>query len=433
VVQYWLSVHDALRLRFIRVNGAWQQLCTAEVVEIPVSFHDLSKIPPGDRARVVEEVATNLQQSLNFSNGPLIGVGWFDTGADEPARMLITIHHLVVDAVSWRILLDDFVGFCEAKWEGKSFQPHRGISFRGWSEHLTKLARDKSFLAEREYWTKIVRPPFASLPLDHTASGHNTVCSVSTIRVQLETSETRRLLEAAPTTHRTTINELLLTALAKTLHDWTGASSLLVDVEGHGREDITAGLDTSGTVGWFTTISPVVLDAQAHASLPEILRRVKERLRNIPHHGLGFGVLRYLSDDATRQHLQDLPRGELLFNYFGQFDRNWPSSWLSVARESTGPLQGPENHRPYLIEVSCGVHDGRLLIEWRYSEHLHRRQTIEKLAQHFMCFLRELTTASEKAQPSALSPSDFSATRMSQGDFEKLISKIKPSVERRPQ
>ena len=207
---------------------------------------------------------------------------------------------------------------------------------------------------------------------------------------------------------------------------------MLVDMEGHGREETSAGFDCSRTVGWFTTIFPVALDTPANATFQEILRLVKERVRGIPHRGLGYGVLRYLSDDATRRQLENLPHGQLLFNYLGQFDRAWPSSWLSVARESTGPLHSPQNHRPYLLEVSGGVHEGRLLMEWRYSEQLHRKQTIEHLAQQFMSALCELNSSSERLESSALSPTDFSAAAMSQTDLDELIARFSPPAEGRP-
>jgi len=423
-VGHWISRHDALRLRFRKTNDTWQQFSTDEKAEIPIAFHDLSGIAPGDRAHTVEEIAANLQQNLNISNGPLIGVAWFDMGDDEPAKLFVAIHHLVVDAVSWQILLDDFVGFCEARSKGKDYKPAKTISFKRWAEHLVKFAEDKAFVGERGYWTETLRGNFAVLPTDYTGHLRSTVRSESTLRTQIDVPETRRLLEETSSAHRATINELLLAALMGTLRDWTGCTSLLVDMEGHGREEIIVGFDSSRTVGWFTTIFPVALNLPANASSTEILRRVKERVRGIPHRGLGYGVLRYLSDDGTKRQVESLPHGQLLFNYLGQSDRTWSSPWLSVARESIGLLNSPENHRPYLIEVSGAVHDSRLLMEWRYSEQLHRRRTIESLAEGFMTFLCGLNSLDQRLESTALSPADFSAATMSQVDLDELFTRF---------
>jgi len=393
----------------------------------------LSGIPHPERPRAIERVATDLQQGLSLSNGPLLRVAFFNMGADEPGRLLVTIHHLVVDGVSWRILLDDFVNVIEASSEGKEFKPPpKGISFKKWAEHLLKLAREEALAHERGYWTQTSSRSFAALPVDYSSNSPNTERSVFVIRVQLDAVETRKLLEEAPAAHRVTVNELLLTALAKTLYEWTGSTSLLIDMEGHGREEISPGFDGSRTVGWFTTIFPVVLD-QSNGSLSEVLRRVKEQVRSIPNHGLGYGVLRYLSNDATRRHLESLPRAQLLFNYLGQFDRPWRSPWLSAAPESAGPLRSPGNHRPYLIEVSGAVHEGRLLMEWSYSEHLHRRETVEALGQNFLSFLRALITRSEQPEVSSVSPADFSAARISQEDFSKLFARISRPAQGRAQ
>ena len=432
-VHHWILRHDALRHRFVKADGRWQQFNTDAEAETPISFHDLSGIPHPERPRAIERVATDLQQGLSLSNGPLLRVAFFNMGADEPGRLLVTIHHLVVDGVSWRILLDDFVNVIEASSEGKEFKPPpKGISFKKWAEHLLKLAREEALAHERGYWTQTSSRSFAALPVDYSSNSPNTERSVFVIRVQLDAVETRKLLEEAPAAHRVTVNELLLTALAKTLYEWTGSTSLLIDMEGHGREEISPGFDGSRTVGWFTTIFPVVLD-QSNGSLSEVLRRVKEQVRSIPNHGLGYGVLRYLSNDATRRHLESLPRAQLLFNYLGQFDRPWRSPWLSAAPESAGPLRSPGNHRPYLIEVSGAVHEGRLLMEWSYSEHLHRRETVEALGQNFLSFLRALITRSEQPEVSSVSPADFSAARISQEDFSKLFARISRPAQGRAQ
>ena len=219
---------------------------------------------------------------------------------------------------------------------------------------------------------------------------------------------------------------MLLAALAGSLRQWTGSASVVVDMEGHGREEIVPGFDCSRTVGWFTSIFPVALDLHPNATPEEILRATKERLRGIPHRGLGYGVLRYLADDATRRRMETLPRGQVLLNYLGQSDRAWSNPWLSTARESVGPLRSSANHRPYPLEVSGAVQDGRLVMEWRYSEDAYRRGAIEDLDRQVRKILRGFASHDGRPGPGALSPSDFSAGDMSQTDFDELLTRLNP-------
>jgi non-ribosomal peptide synthase protein (TIGR01720 family) len=214
--------------------------------------------------------------------------------------------------------------------------------------------------------------------------------------------------------------------LALAYDGWAGARSLLVDIEGHGREEIVEGVDLSRTVGWFTTIFPVRLEIEGATSQGEVLRAVKQQLRQIPDRGIGFGLLRYLGKDPEiGKRLRDLPSAQMNFNYLGQFDQALSESALfKIATESAGLLRSPKEVRPYLIEVNAIVVEGRLQLIWIYSENLHRRETVERFAQLFIGELRSLIENSGRAQGKAYTASDFPLASLDELELSKLFNKL---------
>jgi non-ribosomal peptide synthase protein (TIGR01720 family) len=208
---------------------------------------------------------------------------------------------------------------------------------------------------------------------------------------------------------------------------WTGSHSLLIDLEGHGREEIFEGVDLSRTIGWFTTIFPVVLDCRNAESVVEALRSMKEQLRLIPNRGIGYGLLRYGSGDATiAKKLEALPQAEVRFNYLGQVDRVLlDSSMFSIAPESSGPTQSASAQRAYLINIIGMVSGGELRLDWTYSSSIHHRETVERLAQSFIEELRALIARSRTGDKIDYSPSDFPRAKLSQDELNKVLSKLR--------
>ena len=245
--------------------------------------------------------------------------------------------------------------------------------------------------------------------------------------VSLNDNETRALLQEVPVAYRTQINEVLLTALARTLAKWTNSSSVLLDLEGHGREEILAGVDLSRTVGWFTTIFPVVIDLAEAPTSVAALRLVKEQLRAIPERGIGYGLLRYTSSAGEIvSALSDQPQAEIRFNYLGQTDRSLSqSSLFKPAPESTGPSQSPQRERGYLLNVIGAVTGGALRLAWTYSENRHRRETIERLANDYVEELLALIAQSRTSQAASYSPTDFPGANLSQKDLEKVLARLR--------
>ena len=233
-----------------------------------------------------------------------------------------------------------------------------------------------------------------------------------------------------PAAYNTQINDVLFSALVQSLTEWTKEGSVLVDLEGHGREELFEDVDLSRTVGWFTSLFPVRLELGGEHQLAEVLKSVKEQLRRIPNRGIGYGVLRYLSQDrATRWQRQALPQAQVSFNYLGQFDQvRCESPLLGFAKESSGAVQSPLGSRSHLLSVNGLIASGKLQLDWTYSQNLHQRVTIERLAQRFIEALKSLIAHCQSKDARGYTPSDFSAARLSQKQLDKFIAKIKQTT-----
>jgi amino acid adenylation domain-containing protein/non-ribosomal peptide synthase protein (TIGR01720 family) len=423
-VEVLLRHHDALRMRFLPPaagGGAWQQRDEAPGGATPFTQVDLAALPPARRSAAIESSAADLQASLDLAAGPLLRVALF-TAPDDPGRLFLAVHHLVIDGVSWRILLADLETVYGELARGAAPElPAKTTSFQHWAQRVAELARSPALAAEAGYWLGRLEVETPALPLDRTAGG-NTVASARAVLVALDAEETRALLQEVPRAYRTQINDVLLAALVEALAPWAGGRRLLLDLEGHGREEIAADVDVSRTVGYFTSIFPVVLDLAGAASPGESLKRVKEELRRIPRRGFGFGLLRYLGDEAVRQGLARSPRAGLVFNYLGQLDQVVEgSSLFRPARESAGPVRHPLQPRPYLLELSASVRGGRLSVAWIYSENRHLPSTIEALGRRFLEALQGLIAHCLSPAAGGYTPSDFPLARLDPRQLDRIV------------
>jgi non-ribosomal peptide synthase protein (TIGR01720 family) len=343
----------------------------------------------------------------------------------------MVIHHLVVDTVSWQILLEDLRMAYQQLSSRRVIQlPPKTTSFKYWAEQLTDYAQSVGLRQELTYWLAEPRTRVKPLPVDYLA-GNNTVASACTVSVTLSNEATQALLQEVPRAYQTRINDLLLTALTQALVHWTGVSTVLVDLEGHGREEIVEGVDLSRTVGWFTTIFPVPLQLEPAATPAEALKSVKEQLRRIPQQGIGYGVLRDLSyDKEISEKLRALPQAEMCFNYLGQADQESAGSMLfGRTQEASGLHRSPQGRRRYLLEINGRLASGQLQFDWTYSECRHRRDTIEGLAQGFIEALRTLIVHCQSPEAGGYMPSDFPQMQLSQQELDALLAALDEPTE----
>ncbi len=418
--------HDILRTRFVLSTTGWQQEIRGSETLETLAYHDLSHLTPEEQRLSIETSAATYQGSLNLSEGPLLRVIFFDTGPQRTARLLLIIHHLLIDAVSWRVLLADLQTAYQQLERGETLSlPRKTTSFRQWATHLHTYAHSSTLQQELPHWLAQARKDVDRLPLDLTG-GKNTQHSAHTIICTLDTIKTRSLLQETPATYHTNINDLLLTALVQAYTRWTGSSRMLFDIEAHGREEVVTQENLSRTIGWFTTLAPVLLELEGIVDPGAALKAIKEQLRAIPNRGIGYGVLRYLSEDSTlRESLGGQPQPEISFNYLGQFENVASAATLfQAATESTGLAVSQQARRSYLLDINCLVVNEQLRVEWTYSEALHHSATIERLAQDFLAALSTLIAHCTSPEAGGYTPSDFPQARLSQSSLDKIISKM---------
>ncbi|HEX6541515.1 MAG TPA: amino acid adenylation domain-containing protein [Ktedonobacterales bacterium] len=406
--------HDALRLRYTRTLATWSQTYTSPSEDDLCAVIDLSSVPESRQTAAIEEHAAALQRGLNLSTGPLLRVAYFILGASHPGRLLFISHHLTIDGVSWRILIEDFQRAYGQLRLGQPVRlPPKTTSYRDWAQRLTAFAQSSDIRDEAAFWLNAAGPGLPGLPVNRrSATGAletmNTEASARHVSVCLSQKETQALLQRVPITYGAAINDVLLTALALAFRRWTGVPALWIDLEGHGREDIFDGIDLSRTVGWFTTLYPVRLEVSPDADHGQAVQMIKEQLRRIPYHGLAYGLLRYLCTDvALRQQITAIPPPQISFNYLGQIHQLTGDVLIDYpAPESPGPLRSPDALRSHLLEIDAAITQGKLRLDWTYSAHAHKRHTIEQVAANFMegmraliarCDAREATRTSTRA------------------------------------
>ncbi|MEU7429198.1 condensation domain-containing protein, partial [Streptomyces sp. NPDC040750] len=448
-VQALVDHHDALRLTRTpcgQDNGAWSlQVNPVGSVSAADLVHRVETAGAAVDARLVRAQAEAASARLSAERGLLVQVVWFDAGPAERGRLLVVVNHLVVDGVSWRILLPDLIAACEAVGDGR---PPRldpvGTSLRRWASLLTAEARQPVRTAEAALWSELLTaadPPLTTGRLDAT---RDTVGRARELTLSLPPEVTTPLLTTVPTAFHAKVDDVLLTALALAVAQWRRThgrgrhTALLVDVEGHGREEIVEGTDLSRTVGWFTSLYPVRVDPGPLAweevvdgglPLGQALKRVKEQVRSLPDRGIGYGLLRYLGPE-TGPELAKLAVPQLGFNYLGRF----PSAgapvvpgrpeWTVAAETSLLSGADPATALAHGLEVNTMVRDApdgpELEAVWTWAPDLWTERHVRTLADHWFRAIRGLVRHGERSGTGGHSPSDFPLTELSQHDIEQL-------------
>ncbi|AUX48175.1 peptide synthetase [Sorangium cellulosum] len=417
-VQAVIDHHGALRLRFTREAGGWSQHF-ADAVTAEVARVDLSHLPAEAQPAALARAAGEHQARLHLTEGPLLRAVLFDLGADRPGRLLLIAHHLVVDAVSWRIVIEDLQTACRQHDRGEQIRlPDEIVSFGEWAWRLEAHARSEEVARQAEAWLAASRPT-AALPADDPAGSSLEVDTVHRTQL-LGAEDTRALLQAAPA-YRMRVDEVLLAAFAGALAQWTGDPAVRVDLEGHGRDALDE-LDLSRTVGWFTSLYPVRLEVPADATPERALKALKEQLRAAPRGGATYGVLRYLGEDERATRLRERPAPQVRFNYLGRWDDLFASSALfSHAEGDVGRDHDPRAPRRHELEVDAAIVGGRLRVMWGYSGARYRPETMARLFEDFAARLRAMVEHCLAPGSGGATPSDFPLVRLDQASLDRLL------------
>ncbi|MET8629453.1 condensation domain-containing protein, partial [Kitasatospora sp. NPDC004669] len=426
-----LDHHDALRARLVTTEDDTWTLhipprggTEPRITRVDATGLDATAL----RARF-EEQARAAQARLAPADGEMAQLVWFDAGPDTPGRLLVMIHHLVVDGVSWRILLPDLT----AAWHGETLQP-TGTSLRTWAHLLTTEATRRT--DELPYWQSVLAAPdplLGSRPLDPR---QDTRATVGHLELALPPELTEPLLTTVPALFHAEVNDVLLTALALAVQRWRGqdGGGVLIELEAHGREEFTEGVDLARTAGWFTVAHPVRLMpgtvdwaevTDAGPALGRALKAVKDQLRAIRDHGLGYGLLRHL-DPETGPTLAELPSPQLGFNYLGRFatgDPGEPADW-GPAPEMGAMFGGADDAAPLAHTATVNARtedraDGpHFTAAWSWATGVLSAQEVRRIGELWFEALTALVRHAGTDGVGGLSTSDVSLVELSQDEID---------------
>lgn len=405
--------HHALRLTFRREGLRWTQRL-ADEWSVPIDEIVVGE-SIANTAGAAERAAHSACASTDLCNAPLVRALLVSRDGYDVQHLVLAVHHLVIDGVSWNILLEDLHTLYASNGDATSLDA--ATSILDWNAALENVAGETRFDAAAAYWSAL---PTAS-PLPCERDGTFTEETALTLSDTLDREETAALLGEVHAAYNTNVEDVLLAALARTITHWSGLPRVLIGVERHGREQLVEGVDLARTIGWLTSYFPVCFDVPADQDSGALLRNVKDTLRAIPHRGASYGLLRYMRDDHIAQTLSRQQPPQIVFNFAGRFGSQavGGAAWL----QSCPPFasRAGENGRGYRMEINALVMDGRLRIDWAASHAQYHESTIEHLLRTLLDEIRLLIQHALTADSSGYTPADFPDAGLSQEDLDRFL------------
>lgn len=412
-----INHHDALRLRFRKKNGQWQQ-SFSPTLKNTLNFQrcDLTGIANDARDAKIAREKVKAAGSLNIGSGPVLNAIFFEGGVSQ---LFLTLHHLVVDGVSWQIFLADLQQAYSNIEKSQPFRlPPKTDSYQRWANALTDYVQSPALQKDTAYWQQTLKPAAAKLPLDSNSPAENIEGSAETVVMRLSISQTTNLLQKAPAAFHATANDLLLTALAQCLKKLPGEHPHRIDLEGHGRENLADDIDVTRTIGWFTAIFPFSLALVTPTNSADSIVEIKDRLRQVPERGATYGIYQYLRPENND--LAHSSSSQILFNYLGQTDQLVANMPLFSSDYHLSAGRHPNGLRSHIWEIYALVRQQKLELHWVYSKALHRRETIEKLAKIYLEKLQSLIDHCLSAETTRVTASDFPLAKLNKKKLNKL-------------
>jgi FkbH-like protein/non-ribosomal peptide synthase protein (TIGR01720 family) len=412
--------HDALRMVY-RTEGTRVVQVNRDLAGELFDLKVVNLAGVDDFFSAIEDGANQIQSSIDITCGPLVKLGLFQT--IEGDHLLIAIHHLVVDGVSWRIIFEDLaMGYAQSRETGEIELAAKTGSFREWARKLQIFAESKRVLREREYWQAIGAVKVAPLRKDSQAD-RNRMKDSRTLTLSLSETETELLIRQVNRAYNTDVNEILLVALSRALQKWTGGDRFLINLESHGREEIGDGVDVTRTVGWFTCQYPVLLDLSKSGDPGYQIKSIKESLRRIPNKGIGYGVLKYLAAADPARPFPGNLNPEINFNYLGRFDRDLNTEVFALSPYPAGETVAPENERQFTLDINSLIRSEQLTLSFNFNMHQYQESTVKKLLVYYRESLGEIIGHCLAKSESEKTPADLGST-ISLGELEKVTGLI---------
>jgi len=444
-LQAVLDHHDALRLRLSGLGETGERTLEIVPAGTVAASSCLRRVDSegleGRALRVcIAEQAAAAERGLSPWSGVMLQAVWFDAGPRQAGRLLLTIHHLAVDGVSWRILLPDLAVAWAAIADGREpVLGPRGTSLRRWSQRLAAEALAPGRVAELGFWSGMLGQPAVRLVDGALDPARDIMATAGQLTLTLPVGVTEALLTRVPAGFHGGINDVLLSGLVVAVAQWCrehgrgGGTAVVLDIEGHGREEIFAGVELSRTVGWFTSLYPVRLDAGAldvdealagGPALGRTVKLIKEQLHAVPDHGLGYGLLRYLNAE-TAAALGGFEPAQLGFNYLGRFAAGAAVDWNGAAEsDALGGGGDPALPLFHALEVNALTRDGddgaTLSATWTWASALLTQAEVGALAQGWFAALEALVRHAAAPGAGGRTPSDLPLVALSQAEIERL-------------
>jgi putative pyridoxal-dependent aspartate 1-decarboxylase len=407
-IQKLIMHHDALRMVYSNEDGIWKQYNKGiSGKHYTIQYHDLRNVP--NELEKLDKLGNDIQSGIDIVNGPLLHVGHFKLSDGD--RLALIVHHLVVDGISWRILLEDLTGLYEAEINQTKFELMlKTDSFQSWALAQKEYAHGKSIEKEYSYWEELCRQTIPMLPVDKEASTNGIYHHNQEKVLILDKKITEKLQTKAHKVYKTEANDILLTGLSLAIRDTFQTDQCVIKLEGHGREDIIDDIDISKTVGWFSSEYPVVLDVANVEENIKALVRIKENLRKIPNKGIGYGMLRYLRDD-----FEGKLHPSIIFNYLGDFGSNAGGTAtqggnqpiFDYASESFGSDTDAKNGQEELIDIYGVLASNQLSINLRYSDKVFNEETMNLLTANYEKYLIAIIEELAASETEHITPSDL--------------------------
>ena len=415
-----ITHHDALRLSFTMDElGKWHSRKEVEIThESIVESHSLAGLDSSQRTQRLHDIEVDLHSRLQLSTGALVHATLLTT--DRQQQLLIAVHHLAIDAMSWPILLEDLATTYDQISTGQPVQlPRKTTSFQQWSQFVSTYADTQAAEQAEQTWPTSPALQPSKLPIDSGNVSDN--IGEGKVSATLSPEDTRLLLEEIVPALRVRVHEILIAALGMRISRWTGSRSVQFDIETHGRESLSDECDLSRTVGWFTSMFPLAFSVDEGEPLQQTLVRVQSKLHGVTNNGVDFGIAKHLASDASVRHRLSAMTSEVLFNYLGAIDELVPqNSWIRYA-EPLKLLRGPNAERAHLIEINAMVVNGQMQVDWTFSPTHHDQTTIQDQADALMGELRRFIDGD--SVPSDVAPAtDFPLANLDSKTFDKLAS-----------
>ncbi len=393
-IKYVINYHDVFSLRF-NFNQTW--VARYEESSYVFSNINLSDYSYAEQKQKMLEFSNKAHASLNISRGPLACFLYFELGNERGNRLLIIVHHLIIDGVSWRILIEDInTAYFQLKENKPIDLLEKTSSYQNWANELEKYVKIVEKQPIVDYWRCLSKEAKSNIGRMFK-KGLNNYTSQKTISICLNKKLTQVFLTWSIKYYNVHVNTLLLLPLIQTFYKVYGLEYLTVNLEAHGRNSFNQ-LDVSRTVGWFTSIYPIILWYKKNLTLDQLVIATDQQLQAIPNFGFEFLLLKYMSTNQKLREDLNMVKPLISFNYLGQFTHNiFSNTVFSMADEYFGfPIAG-ESLRVHEIDIVSVVVNDELRFDWNYSTNTFSEEKIKDLAWIYLDFLEKLILASNKS------------------------------------